>query len=174
MKKSNILFVITSDIFVRNYLTTDALFEVSKNSDINILASDDVTLEKVLQKSHSFNGYFSFDPLIRKHHYNLLRVLMWKNRKLSSSFVFRFLREIGYQSIYNANTFYKYIKGFAKIIYTILLKDRWFIYSILFGNKILFQLFFRIFKNKLTINKNLFNKIKNIKPDIVVVPSNRI
>ena len=159
MKKNNILLVITSDIFVRNYLTTDALLKVSKNSYINILASDEVTLDKVLNKSHNFKGYFSFDPLIRKNHYNLLRVLMWKNRKLSSSFVFRFLREIGYQSIYNANTFYKYIKGFAKIIYNLLVKDRWFIYSVIFGNKILFQLFLKIFKNKLTINKNLLHHI---------------
>jgi hypothetical protein len=172
MGKSNILFIITSDIFVRNYLTTDALAEVSENADITILASDDVTLNEVLQKPHNFQGYFSFDPIIRKHHFNLLRVLMWKKRKLSSSFVFRFLREIGYQNIYNSNSFYQYTKGFIKIIYNIVVKDRWFIYSILFGNKIFFQLFFRIFKNKLIVNKTLFNKVKNIKPDIVVVPSN--
>ena len=53
--KKNIFFVITSDLFVRNYIFTDSLKEIEKHNNVYFLACDkNVTLKKEIKKKKIF------------------------------------------------------------------------------------------------------------------------
>jgi hypothetical protein len=53
--KKNIFFVITGDLFVRNYIFTNALKEIEKHNNIYFLACDkNVTLKKQVKKKKIF------------------------------------------------------------------------------------------------------------------------
>lgn len=172
MIKKNILLIVTSDLFVRNYLTTDALSIIREKNNLSIIASSEITLKEKVELFEGFKGYFSFNPKLVRNHNRLFKVLMWKNRKRSSSFTFRYLRELGYQNIYGKKSFMQFVKGLVVMVYNNIIKDRWAIYSIVFGNKLLFNSFYRFFKHKLKISIPLLNTILSLKPDLVLLPSN--
>lgn len=48
--KKNIFFLITSDLFIRNYIFTNALKEIEKQNNIYFLADKNVTLRKEIKK----------------------------------------------------------------------------------------------------------------------------
>ena len=59
--KKNIFFVLTSDLFVRNYIFTEALKEIENNNNIYFLACDkNVTIRKEIERKKNFLGFYIF------------------------------------------------------------------------------------------------------------------
>ena len=59
--KKNIFFIITSDLFIRNYIFTNALKEIEKHNNIYFLACDkNVTLKKEIKKKKKFSKFLQF------------------------------------------------------------------------------------------------------------------
>lgn len=53
--KKNIFFILTSDLFVRNYIFTNSLKEIEKNNNVFFLACNkNVTLKKEIKKKKKF------------------------------------------------------------------------------------------------------------------------
>ena len=81
--KKNIFFILTSDLFVRNYIFTNALKEIEKNNNVYFLACDkNVTLKKEIKKKKNFLSFYNFSDQQRKNYQNFsLSVLFKKNYK---------------------------------------------------------------------------------------------
>ena len=67
--KKKILIVITGDLIVRNYLSTDAFSEIIKKFKCYFLASGEgVTIKKYLSKLKNFKGYFFYTKKEKKQY----------------------------------------------------------------------------------------------------------
>ena len=84
--KKNIFFVITSDLFVRNYIFTNSLKEIEKHNNVYFLVCDkNVTLKKEIKKKKNFLSFYNFNDQQRKDYQNFsLSVLFKKNYKSKS------------------------------------------------------------------------------------------
>ena len=87
-----ILIAISADIYVRNYLGTDALSSLQKHYDLDIIADTSLALANEVSQNPSFVGFFSLAPNTERKHHLLFNLLMWRNRKKSRTFVYRWLR----------------------------------------------------------------------------------
>ena len=89
---TKILVVISADIYVRNYLRTDALSSLQKHYDVDIIADTGLALANEVSQNPSFVGFFSLEPDTEKKHHLLFNLLMWRHRKKSRTFLYRWLR----------------------------------------------------------------------------------
>ena len=87
-----ILLAISADIYVRNYLRTDALSILQKHSDLDIIADKNLALATEVSQNPSFAGFFRLAPETEKRHHLLFNLLMWRHRKKSRTFLYRWLR----------------------------------------------------------------------------------
>ena len=84
--KKKILFVITNDIYIRNYLTTTALDALKKKFSLSFLISNEIkSVEEIEQIEH-----FSYPVSIfrQKVYYKLFDLFMWHYRSKSKTFRF--------------------------------------------------------------------------------------
>ena len=91
LKKKKILFIVSSDLFVRNYLGTDALDLLVSQFDLTITASSSVTTIDSLGRWPVYDT-FEYPKSIERRHYRLMDLLGWRYRKRSSTFSYRFWR----------------------------------------------------------------------------------
>jgi len=166
-----ILVVIYSDLFVRNYLTTDALSAVEKENDCYYLASDRVTIREHLESKQHFLGYYHFPDSLSKKHYALFNILMWRFRNRSSSFRFRFKRLGTLDLLQYRGNLRAYAKNLAVFVYGNLFGSDWTFRSMLLGDKMLYSIFGGIYRNSIPINDELVHYVNNLKPDLILVPS---
>lgn len=73
--KKKIFFIITNDLFVRNYILNNTLSNLDKNYDVYLLAcKETVSLKKNFLNKKNFLGFYSFSKkerqLYRKYHTN--------------------------------------------------------------------------------------------------------
>ena len=85
LAKAKLLIVISSDHYVRNYITTDAFKELKKDYKCSYL------LSKTVKDSSHFSSddnvrYYGFDQAIHSKHFKMFNLLMWHYRKKSNSF----------------------------------------------------------------------------------------
>jgi hypothetical protein len=154
-----ILFVIASNLFVRNYLKTNALSCLDANS-LYFLASKDVTVRGDLEKKRNFLGYFDFNSEALAWHWRLLDVMMWRYRKRSGAFFFRFYRLRIYLPLATPMRRLRMVKRFLAQLKLFLI-----------GSKLLSGITIPWIGKKATINRSLLEKIKQVHPDIVIFPS---
>lgn len=168
MKRRSILIVISSEIFVRNYINTDALSEVEKYFNCSYLVSDKI---KSLDAFHAKTslGRYSTNEIMDRKHYRVFNILMRKYRAKSSSFYFRYMRTRRFDfSFPKGSSILKITIKFSwKIIH-------WAVRPILdsiCNNNIVFPFYFYLYKNTLTINANLEKEIRKLAPDFILFPS---
>ena len=169
--KKKILFIISSDLFIRNYITTGVISNLASNYNLSVIALNEVKLKQKFNGLINFNGYFKFNSKVKTAHFNFFKVLMWKYRKKSKSFKFRFLRELGFQSIYKVPII-RLLRGLLSIGYNNIIINRWNIYSIILGNDILFPLFSYFYKKQLVVEPSLKAMVADVAPDLIIFPSN--
>lgn len=92
MNKNKILIVISSNLFIRNYILTDAFSKVEAEYDCHYVSNINNTILSKLKNKKGFQGFYKIDDMIQKRHQRIFDVLMWTNRKKSSSFSFRIMR----------------------------------------------------------------------------------
>ena len=90
--KKNILIVISSDLYIRNYIFTDAFSKLHDLYNCHYLGSRDIEHSKGLASKPGFHGFYRIENSVRKSHLELFNVLMWLYRHKSSSFRFRIQR----------------------------------------------------------------------------------
>ena len=88
MRNKKIIFLISGEIFYRNYVHTGIIdFLPAKFKNVEVLLHDELEmLQAVKCKIYQTN------KLHEKRHYQYLKILSWRHRKLSRTFRFRFLR----------------------------------------------------------------------------------
>ena len=145
MLKRKILFIINSDLYIRNYISTNVLQNINKFHDLNLIVSKDVKNIKILKNLSFFKGFFFQDKFKEKIFFLFNDLLLWKNKNLSSSFVYRMRRN-----------FINYPKWRKLFLY--IFSNNLFIF--IFGNLL----------TKILNNKELSFFINKINPDILIMP----
>ena len=171
-QKKKILIVIASDLYVRNYITTDAFSDLEKNYDCYYLSNDSITLKDLVQQKKEHVDFFGIDNVAHREHFKLLEVLMWRYRKRCSTFRFRFLRLINIQLlIWNGNP-KEYLRNVASFVRANLLSRHSKVYySLIFGNKFVFKFRFPSLFYNIPVNQDLKNKVLDVNPDLIIFPS---
>jgi hypothetical protein len=162
MKNKKVLFLISSELFHRNYVETGVVSFLAQNyAELVILAE-----ESVSSINHNSVIRYSIDKQHEIKHYQFLKILSWRYRYLSRTFKYRFKRtsQFNFKKTSNFDDFSNSCK-----INFISLKRR---AKILFlGNFLLFPLVRYFFKKKLQPKKQLTNIINHLQPDVVLMPS---
>ena len=121
--QKKLVFIIDSDLYIRNYFETGFIKKLSKIYDIYFIYSNEVNNKKFIKKNKKFLGYYSISNYKKRIYYLFNNILIWKFRKRSSSFVFRFYRLLNFYNFpikintSKQNFSYKnlFIKSYAKI-----------------------------------------------------------
>ena len=164
MKDKKVLFLISSELFYRNYVRTGILEFLAQNyAGLVVLANEEVS-----PINHKNVVRYQVDEQHENRHYQFLRILGWRYRNRSRSFRFRLNRnsqfKFDFKQSEKINTLPETLKAnFASF------KRRIKILSA--GSFLMFPLVQRLFKRMLKPPKDLVDIITQIQPDIIVMPS---
>lgn len=165
--KPKLLVVLCSDLYIRNYISTDAFKSIEENYRTSYLVSDQVQNMKSIEQKNYLT--YSMNNKRVRLHYKIFDILMWRYRFRSKTFQFRIQRTIGFNTFFPEST--SLFVRFLKIIWRLF---RTFFYKIknyLLVDSPLFHLYFRFNKFILGPNLDLKNTINKISPDLVIFPS---
>ena len=169
---ARVLIVVSGDLFVRNYLTTDALDTLEKEHECYYLAGDDVTNREPLEKKQRFLGYYRFPEELRQRHQALFNILMWRFRKRSSSFRFRFRRVAGLHRLGYQGKPVSWARRLAGFAYGNLFGRASAFRSMLYGNRVVYPIVGRrLYQDRLPICDDLQRHVRDCRPDLIVFPS---
>ena len=90
--KKKILIVISSNLFIRNYILTDAFSRLEMKYDCHYIANKNITIVNEIIDKNGFKEFYEIDKKTQKIHQNIFDALMWRYRDKSSSFLFRIMR----------------------------------------------------------------------------------
>lgn len=168
-----ILFIISSDLFVRNYIRTGVIDSLSKKYDVKIVVSGTIFHKDDVEKLEYFAGYYTSDPKGDIRRYNLMDVTRWRYRKKSTSFQFRIMRIFGVRDLnfFSSLTQFKAFLLFIKRNLRINSKKNKKILQIIYGNSLIFPFFVFFYKMRLILNKSLEKYVESVKPDLILFPS---
>jgi len=165
--KKNIFFVITNDLFVRNYIFTNALKEIEKHNNVYFLACNkNVTLKKEIKKKN-FLGFYNFSDQQRKKYKNFYLSLLFKKKYKSKTIRLSTSRILQLKLVYGNESIYKIIFMFFLRIGSWLKRYFLFIYSRVYSylfpkNNLLFSI---------EDNSKLDLLFKFYKPSLVIIPT---
>ena len=182
MKK--ILFIISSDIFLRNYLSTGVIDSLSKKYDCKIVADKKIFNKDDLEKLKNLVGYYTSDPKEDDKRGTLMTVTGWRYRKKSTTFIYRIMWFTRLRSLnfFSGLPQFKEFLSFAKknltrrskqenILKKIFTFRRNLLLLMVFGTSWIFPFFFFFYTKRFKLNKSLEKYIENIKPDLILFPS---
>ena len=164
--KKKILFPINSDLYIRNYLKTGVLSELEKKFDFFFIANINIKNIDELNKLKNFIGFFKYKKKEEVRHQRILNTLMWRYRKISTSFFYRlkWFSQILIKKEKKIDTLRYSFLNFLKVM-------KFRIYIQFFGSYFIFPLFKKFYMTKTKPNSTLNNFVKKISPDIILVPS---
>ena len=169
MKKKKILFIISDDLFVRNYIDTGVYKFLEKRFSVSLIADEKIASKEKVKNIRSFKGFYKITEEERKAIANVTNQQIWK--KLDKSSTIRLKKK----NLLQFNKFYEdkiYNKNFNILLFfkkvLVFIKDYLnFFYD---TNKIFFYL--RNFKeNKIKINYALKKFIEKTEPKVILLPS---
>jgi len=159
-----ILIIITADLYIRNYVKT-GVFSSIDNGNCFYIAPDTIGSKNILEKEDGFIGYYALDPEINVRHVELLNILMWRYRKRSKTFLYRFLSLYWpYTAQWSRDK--KFKNPLRKVYRTI----RALKYPVL-GSKLVAGVLVPLLKRRLGINRDIERLLDQINPDLVIIPS---
>jgi hypothetical protein len=166
--KKNIFFMITSDLFVRNYIFTNSLKEIEKHNNVYFLACDkNVTLKKEIKKKKNFLGFYHFPDQQRKRYQNFYLSVLFKKKYKSKTIRLYISRVLQLKLVYGNESIYKILFMFFLRIGSWL--KRYFLFTYSKAYAYLFP------KNKLLFsiedNSKLDFLFKFYKPSLVIIPT---
>ena len=167
---SRILFIVSNDMYVRNYLRSDALLEVEKNHEFSVIADANLALLEEIKERQDFAGTFSYAPPMIKRHQLLFTVMMWRYRHRSRTFLYRWMRLAQWGMVKKKSGPIRLVVTFLKWALAGLGNQDALLPPIL-GSKVLFPIASWLLKKGLPINKELQVLIEKVEPDVIVFPS---
>lgn len=166
---TRVLVVLSSDTYVRNYISTGAFLSLEKDYDCDYLAIEGISNSSELEKKPGFRGFYSVSTRRWKIYQLLSDILMWRNRNKSRTFFYRWLRN----SQWPGGQYLGRVSGIpviARWVLSSLFNPRGLIVPIL-GNRALFPITSFILKLMIPINKVLHELIRKQGYATVIFPS---
>lgn len=97
--RSTVLFVLSDDTYVRNYVSSGALSGLTKVFDVDILIDSRVSLRETLPAVGELVGEFRISDSQATLHHLHFQLLMWRYRKKSRTFFYRWLRNTNWSLV---------------------------------------------------------------------------
>ena len=166
MNKKKIFIVISSDIFVRNYIKSSAFAGLEASYDCHYLVSRKVTL---LDPFNSLNYIlYDLEELTESTYAKIFNLTMMRSFELSKSFPYRHKR----LSAHNENVKRKnHGLNLPATLISIPSKVKIFLESIIIKNNYLYDLYIKILLRRLSFNKKIFSTLLEHSPELVIYPS---
>lgn len=165
--KKNILIVLSSKSYYRNYVTTGAFRTLKKNFNLHYFLSSDITDFNELSSENIH--FFTPSQKSDAQHLRIFNLLMWRNRNKSISFKFRIKRfhqlKLSFPSGTTPST--KIIKISWRLIQWLLIRLEAYIVA----STPLFPFYINIFTRNLKSHPVLQNVLEEVDPDLVIYPS---
>lgn len=164
------LIVITSDIYVRNYLRTAAFSELSRRFVCDFVADARVRNREDLERLQGFKGYFSISENSRKLHEFHFNLMMWRHRKKSQTFTHRWFRNSGWHNVQNVGNPVKRMLSFLSWLTGTLRNPHGLRIPVL-ASSLIFPAIAKAIRKKLAINQDLSDFFSTDNYDIAIFPS---
>jgi hypothetical protein len=167
---SKVLIVITDETYVRNYLRTSAFSALEKEHDCHIVCYRGLALADEVARHEGFHGYYDLDPVMEKRHHFLFNLMMWRYRKKSATFFYRWLR----------NSNWHLVKRNGHPMSRILSYIHWFGSALinpkgiripLLASRVLFPVTSFFLKRSIRYNTSIFKLIDRHEFDLIIYPS---
>lgn len=160
-------FVVSSNVHVRNYLTSNALSAIAQDHDCIFLVSDAVTVPIECKDRHIIKTFTSTSP---KEHQFLFEMMMFSLRKRSSTFRFRIKRFYFPKPYYKRNSQHSsstHVYFWLRSIYRLGL----WLWMMALTFPIIRRVTIPLAKLRLKPNQHLRSLIEDYNPDLVIAPS---
>jgi hypothetical protein len=167
---ANILIAISSDIYVRNYLRTDALTVLRKHHSCTVIADETLALAEEVSREPDFGGFYEIDAKTTSQHNFSFQLSMWRHRKKSRTFLYRWMRNSGWANIDTHHGTPRKVLSFLGWIIRSLRSPRWILLPIL-GSRMLFPLVFFFSRMGAGRNASLEKLVKGKTYDLLLFPS---
>jgi hypothetical protein len=168
--KPTLLVVITDDMYVRNYATSGAFDQLTEEYDLEFVLSSDVTLREALSALGILVGEFTMSQAQAQLHHFHFQLLMWRFRKKSKTFFYRWLR----------NTNWSLIRRDGPAATRIISLFRWFLGAVanpsgfqipILANVVTFPIIARLVRAQLVTNPELVRLAQQKPYGAILFPS---
>lgn len=169
-KMAKILFALSGDTYVRNYLRTGIIRDLSREHDVFLIAPGNLALRNDIAGSPNFLGFFDVTDDQTLHHHAAFNLLMWRHRKKSRTFLYRWMRNSKWSDVAGNPGVLPTVRSFLGWIIFSIRDSRWVLLPIT-GSRLLFKFFLRRAVSKIQPNVSLETLVRAQHWDVIVFPS---
>jgi hypothetical protein len=165
--KKRILFIIDSDLYIRNYIDTGVIDFLNKNYKLFLVANDKLINKKKIVKLSSFYGFYSYSKNDINLINSVLRQKLWEKKNLSKSIKFKLRYHLRFLKFFEEDINIFFILKLPKLILSYFRNILLYFYDTSF----LFSYFRKCQESRIKINNDLQNFFLKTDPDLVLYPN---
>jgi hypothetical protein len=166
MNQKKIFIIISSDIFVRNYINSGAFSKLEAEYDCHYLISNKVSISSPLKNLN--HNFYELDPLTESTYAKIFHLTMMRSLHLSKSFPYRHMRLKASKS--SLSELAKQHKLFT-LIKLLILKIISFLEKIILKNDFAYNLYKSFLINRISFNEFIVSMLAEHSPELVIYPS---
>jgi|AntAceMinimDraft_12_1070368.scaffolds.fasta_scaffold08214_3 hypothetical protein len=167
---ANILFVLSSDIYVRNYLRTGVVQSLRNQHSVSIIVDSRLALKEEVVREQGYLGSIELPPEIERRRMLFFHVLMWRFRAKSPTFFYRWLRVANWGVVKTDRGLVSFLLSFLRWAVSLLLSPSP-LWIIALGNRVVFPLSSRILTRPKAISPTLDALTREGDFDLIIFPS---
>ena len=167
---AKVLITITDDTYVRNYLRSSALSVLRKKHDCRVIAHRGLTLAEEVSHEPGFLGFYDLDPVMEKKHQFLFNLMMWRHRRKSQTFFYRWLRNSNWHLIKRNGSWPTRTLSYVHWFAASLMNPRGIRIPLL-ANRLIFPIVGSMVKHSIRPNESLRGLIQHEGFDLILFPS---
>lgn len=167
---AKVLFALSGDIYVRNYLHSGVLEALTEAHDISVIGNAELSLSEEVSNLPNFLGFYAFSQKEKARYEFAFRLLMWRYRKKSKTFMYRWVRSSKFAEVLGKQNPLATAVAFSAWFLDSLRNPKWLILPIL-ANRVLFRVVFHLALRNVGTNSAIERFLTSQKWDLVVFPS---
>jgi len=167
---ANLLFVLSSDMYVRNYVRTGVIDSLRTENSVRIIADSRLALLSEVESEEGYLGSFALERKIERRRELFFTVLMWRFRKRSPTFFYRWLRMANWGLVRTNSGPMALFTSFARWTLGLALRPRPLVTALL-GSKGIFALSSRILRRPHKVSAQISELLTHHHFDVIVFPS---
>ena len=167
---AKVLVAITNETYVRNYLRTDALTELRQNHKVRVVTDESLGLADEVAENEDFLGFYNLQPAPERLHHFHFNLMMWRNRRRSRTFFYRWLRNSNWHLIRRDRGLLTRLLSYVHWFVAALLNPRGLRIPLL-ANRLVFPISSAIVRSRLQVNESLAKILSRERFDIILFPS---
>lgn len=167
--KKKILFIISDDLFVRNYIDTGVYKFLEKKFNISLIANEKINSKEKIKKIKSFKGFYKISEKEINDITNVTNQQIWKKINRSSTIRLKKKNLLQFNKFYESKLYNKNFNVFLfikKILIFIKVYIKFF-----YDTNFIFFYMRKFQEKKIQINSDLKKFIKKINADNIILPT---